>query len=203
MVQNIVERAERLRDLKAQVGELSSEDAGEIIFLDMSPQRKRITIYSMLTGEPVRFPAYMIPAIMQKTLPDGRFAWTGDQAKAPKYRLGQIKCFLHVDAPERPVIEELGLGGARCPAEHLANAHSKRMHARHRHKQEWLAYSEYLSDIKEQARDEQQKQQLEATLAIAHRAAGERHEGGFICQECSKEAKSNAGLQAHIRASHS
>ena len=80
---------------------------------------------------------------------------------------------------ERPVdparlyaaLDEVGLTGVTCSAAHLRSAHSKRIHALHRHSQEWAAYQEHMENQKETERNARQDAQLEATLAIA-RAAG-------------------------------
>jgi hypothetical protein len=113
----------------------------------------------------------MVEEVMQQTLPDGRFAFTSDQSKAPPYKLGDVKCFLHPDSPERPVLNEIGLAGAFCPAAHLANQYSKRMHAQHRHRRQWEAYQEYLGQQDRKKYEDRQDRQLEATLEIARAAA--------------------------------
>ena len=166
MVNEVAEREERKRDLKSQIAELSAERDGEIIFMHISPGREPVTVYRAKTGEPVEVPAYMVRAVMEKD-EDGRPMFVARKEDAPEYKLGTIKCFLHADSPERPILEEIGLSGVTCAAAHLASQHAKRQHGLHRHKQEWAALQEYIEDEKEEKREARLDKQLEATLAVA------------------------------------
>ncbi|HLE80169.1 MAG TPA: C2H2-type zinc finger protein [Dehalococcoidia bacterium] len=197
MTQDVAERAEKARDLRGQLGQLSVDaERSGIIFLDASP-RKVVTLYSMLNGEPISIPEYMVNRVLQNRLTDGRYAFTSDARLAPEHRKGQIRCFLHPESPERSILGEIGLGGTHCPAAHLANQHAKRIHAQHRHKQEWAAYNEYLDDQKEQVREARQEKQLEATLGIARAAA--RTDTDFPCPECGKVLGARVALAGHMR----
>lgn len=192
------QRVEDIRDLRRKIEGLSREDESEFIFRDTSPQRRKVTVYSMQNGEPIQIPSYMLEHVLAKKLDDGRDAFTAFPEKAPVFQRGTVKCFLHVNSPDRMILEEIGLGGASCPAEHLASVYSKRIHGQHRHRQEWAAYQEHLNSLSEQENRDRQERQLEATLAIARTAASV----GILCPECGKEAKTEFGLQAHIRAAH-
>ena len=166
---NTPEKAQQVRDLRAQMAELA--DDPEIIFKESSPRRRLATIYSMVDGEAIQVSMPNIERVLEKKLPDGRYMFTAKQEEAPAYKQGEVKCFLHLDSPDRPLLQQIGLGGAYCPAAHLANSHSKRVHAEHRHGQEWKAYQEYVKEEKERLQIDRENQQLEATLAIAGRAA--------------------------------
>ena len=171
---NVAERMQNIRDLKTQIDEFRNDpDEQEIVFREISPRRKKVTIYSMTDGEPLQIPIAILERTLEKRLPNGDFMFTARKEQAPEYKLGEVKCFLHPESPERPILNDIGLATVSCDAAHLANQHSKRIHAQHRHKQEWAAYSEYIEEQKEQKYQEQQSKQLEATLAIA-RAAGTR-----------------------------
>lgn len=159
--------AERVRDLKSQIAGLSAEEVGEILFLEISPGREPVTVYSTENGSPVPVPAYRINEVMSLTDREGNPRFVSDPDKAPTYVPGTVKCFMHKDSPERPILEKIGLSGAFCPAEHLASEHSKRIHGHHRHKQEWAAYQEYVENRKEERREARQDEQLAATLTIA------------------------------------
>lgn len=139
----------------------------EILFQHISPGREPVTVYSTKDGCPTPIPAYMLGAAMQLTNEDGTFRFVAQAKNAPKYKLGTIKCFLHKDSPERPILELVGLGSATCPKATLASLHSKRQHGLHRHKQEWAAWQEYVEGKKEEKREARLDEQLEATLAIA------------------------------------
>ena len=160
-MQEVAERERKARDLRAQVAELDSNLEGEVVFQHIRTRRNPVTIYSILDGEPISIPEYMVASAIIKTLPDGRFMFTDNPAEAPEYKRGTVKCFLHAESAER------GLEGKVCPAGALASAHAKRMHGQHRHHQEYEAYTEYLSEQRDADQWEQQRQQLDATLAIA------------------------------------
>lgn len=184
-------KAERRRDLRSQVAELGSEDMPEILFQEISPGREPVTVYLMADGSPTQVPAYMINAVMTLTDPEsGGYRFVSDPKDAPEYKPGSIKCFLHKDSPDRPVLELVGLGATTCPAEHLASEHSKRLHGLHRHKQEFAAWQEYLENKKEEVRDKRQADLAEATLAIAR--------GGTVaqgeCDVCGKTGFKNVGV---------
>ena len=172
MANKVAVDAEKRRDLKSQLDGLNTQDQGEIIFMHISPGREPVTIYRAKTGEPVEVPAYMVRAVMEKE-EDGRPMFVARKEDAPEYKLGTIKCFLHADSPERPILEEIGLSGVTCPAAHLASQHARRQHGLHRHKQEWAAYQEFMEDEKEGKREARLDKQLQATLDVAERAGGQ------------------------------
>lgn len=168
----IATKERRARDLRAQVADLEPGLGGEVIFEHIRTRRGLVTIYSMADGEPIAIPEYMVRAALSKVI-DDQFMFTDDPKEAPEYRRGTVKCFLHADSPERAsgVLAEIGLAGKTCPADHLASVHSKRTHGERRHGREWAAYKEYVDTEKEEKAIARQEQQLEATLALAGRAA--------------------------------
>lgn len=172
-MQNVAEREEQRRDLRAKVAELDNQAETEVIFQEISPRRRPVTIYSTTDGEPISVPEYMVRAALSATRLDGEPRFVSRKGDAPEYKLGDIKCFLHPESPERPILAKIGLSGATCPAAHLASGHAKRLHAEHRHKHEWAALQEYLNDQKEAAALARQEKQLQATLDIARASGGQ------------------------------
>jgi hypothetical protein len=175
--------AERIRDLKSQIANLSAEEVGDILFLEISPGREPVTVYSVEDGSPVPVPAYRINEVMGLTDKDGNPRFVAEAKDAPEYRPGTVKCFLHKDSPERPILEMIGLQSATCPKGTLANDQSKRMHALHRHKNEWVAYQGYVEDQKEEKREKRLDSQLDATLALA---GGGQKDGEFLDEMSAK-----------------
>jgi hypothetical protein len=192
-------QAERLRDLRGQVTELGSSDVPEILFQHISPGREPVTVYSTKDGCPTPIPAYMLGAAMELRNEDGTFRFVAKAKDAPEYKLGTIKCFLHPDSPERPVLELVGLGSATCPKATLASVQSKRLHGLHRHKQEWEAWQEHVEGKKEERREERLNQQLEATLALA--GNGQRPPPKGECDICGKTGLKR--VKAHKSMVHS
>ena len=60
--QRFIERAEATRDLRNQLGNLGSDES-EIQFMEWSPGRKLVTIWSMETGEEATLPRYQASAV--------------------------------------------------------------------------------------------------------------------------------------------
>lgn len=194
------ERVQQVRDLKNQIDELRGDpDEQEIIFRETSPRRRKVTIYSMVDGEPVEITASLLERTLEKRLPNGQFMFTARKEEAPEYKLGNIPCFLHPDSPERPILREIGLGAAICYKKTLANGHSKRIHSRHRHSQEWSAFQDYLNERKEREQEERQSKQLEATLEIARGAGKSKPAPSRAVRECQSCGEEIVGkLSDHV-----
>ena len=173
--QVVAERAEEVRDLRTQIAGLQVDDAREIIFKDVSPRRGKVLIYSMVDGEPITIRQNMLDQVLAKRLANGQFMFTTRKEQAPVYVRGNVKCFLHPQSEERPILAQLGISQV-CDAEHLGNDYSKEIHAEHRHKSEWKMYQRYISDNEQKRWRETQEMQAEAMLAVANRAAGEPSE---------------------------
>jgi hypothetical protein len=206
-LQNVAEREERIRDLRRQVSELEGQAEDEVVFQEISPRRRPVMLYSTTDGEPIPVPEYMVRAALGATGPDGKPRFVSRKADAPEYKLGDVRCFLHPESPERGILAEIGLSGVVCLSGHLASGHAKRLHAEHRHKHEWAALQEYLNDKKEQRREQRLDKQLEATIGLARKAS----EGGAVqparpaMGECDFPGCGKTGLKnvsAHKRGAH-
>ncbi len=181
-----IERVQEKRDLRAQLGNLDIEDEDpdvpEIVFKETSPRRRRSRIYHVRNGQPADVPRYIAEKALDKIDPDGGYMFTahafacecgrcGVEQRASEYKPGTVLCFLHKDAPDQPAVEELGLTANPCKKSNLGNLHSKRMHGIHKHHDEWEAYQALLVDKKELRAEERAEKQIDATLALAGKAA--------------------------------
>lgn len=166
MVQNVAEREQRIIDLKKQLTELEGQDQAEVVFQSVrSPGREPITLWNLQTGERIVVPRYVARAALKT----GRFSTREEDA--PPYKIGNVKCFLAADSPERPVLQEIGLGDKFCPADKLQNLYARRMHGMKKHRQEWAALQEHVEAQKQATQEARANAQLEATLALAGKAA--------------------------------
>ena len=172
----VAEKAQEQRDLKRQLEELDEYGPDEVEFRDISPGRERVTIWSLVDGEPVKVPKYMLPQAMAKRLPDGSDMFTGNRAEAPEYKIGNVKCFLHPESPEREILDEIGLAGITCGKATLASNYSKRWHGRHRHHDEWEAHEEEVARREKLASEARQQEQTDAMLAMAGSRAPKKKE---------------------------
>ena len=175
MEPNIAQRAQDIRDLQNQITELRGTSAIQ----EVAIHAKRIStvadhavpLWSMVDGEEIVIPHFRLRETLDQRLLAGGYAFTAKKEEAPEYKIGQVKCFLHPESPERGILAEIGMGGKFCRARHLSSTYSKRMHGLHRHKEEFRALQEHITEQKETEREKRQERQLEATLDIA-RAAG-------------------------------
>lgn len=168
MTQVTAEMLRRGRDLADMDAELKSERDG-LIFMETSKRPAIITLYAMSDGEPIPMPQPIAEMAIKKRYKGGGYMFTDKPEEAPVYKLGQVKCFLHADSPERKsgALDEVGIASVICPAEHLASRFARRIHAENRHGKRWAAYQEHVKELREEADREAQRQQMEATLALA------------------------------------
>ena len=186
------ERVQTIRDIQREAAQLAGEDAPrEIIFKDISPGRVKMPLWRIRDGREIQVPKYMLANVLAKQ-ENGEYIFTGTRSDAAEYKPGTVLCFLHADSPEQSILAEIGLSASPCRKSTLQNNHSKRMHAKHRHKQEWEAYQEYLDDEKEQAVIDRQADQLEATLSIARGSAPQ-------AESCPEADCDYTGTSAQLR----
>lgn len=185
-MQEVVERAQQRRDLRAQLDGIAREDESEIVFKETSPARRMHTIYSMVNGEPISIPRALVDRTLQKRQPNGQFMFTGRKEEAPEYKLGAVKCFLHPESPYRlsGALDEAGIGGFSCDSAHLASKYAMEEVAKTKHRKQWAALESYLMEQKADEQDARQQAQLEATLALAGQASKTKREGAK-CPECN------------------
>lgn len=167
------EQLRRGRNLADEDAALSAESKQDVLFVDMTPREAPITLFAMSDGEPVAMPPWIARMAIRKKYKGGGYMFTNDAAEAPEYVEGSVKCFLHADSPERTsgALAEVGIAGIFCPAEKLASKYSRRIHAENRHGKRWAAYQEHMKELRDEADREMTRQQLDATLALAGRAA--------------------------------
>mgnify|MGYP001562137097 CR=1 FL=1 len=176
MTNAFAEQMEQARDLRLELTGLERGDEKEFLFQEWSPGRTMVKLWSLIDGEEITIPKYMVGPALMKRQRGGGYVFTSDPAKAPAFREGHVRCFLAEGSSERDsgLLEAAGLDHLpACPAIHLRSAYSKRIHGDNRHPQSSGALKEYLA-LKERTEDrEDRRRQLEATLALAGRVAGE------------------------------
>lgn len=213
--EQIAKAAETARDLRQKVDGIATESLPGIVFLDLSEGRTPVTIYSTEDGRPIVIPEFMLRTVIDKRREDGEYRFVADKADAPEYKMGTILCFMHKDSPERATLDAAGLGGKFCRKHTLPSDYAATIHAEHRHRQEYAAYSRYVAGQKEAVREARQDRQLEATLSIARAANPQappepqttEATGEHDCGDCDWRQKPNtknpaAALRMHARAKH-
>lgn len=224
MVSDAAVRAEQLRDLRSTISEIASEDSREWVFKETSPARRKVTLYSLINGEEIQVGRGQLESVLARRGPTSTgYLWTANKELAPEYHEGSVKCFLHPLAPERAILNKIGISTI-CDAAHHPNRHAMEIVAQHKHRNQWDAYQAYLAEEAEQKAEDRAERQLEATLELA-RAAVQTHgtqwldnagelaiEPGkvaaaadaglletFPCDECDKVCASKTALLSHKR----
>lgn len=193
----VAEREQKVIDLRKQIQELKAEDPAEWVFQTIpSPGRKPMTLYSLMDGEPITLPRY----IARSALSTGRF--TTKKEDAPEYVLGTVKCFLHPESTYREtgLLDKAGVSGTVCHSAHLASKYAMEEVARSKHRKQWMAVQAVIADEKEAAAASRQERQVEATLALAGRAA-EAPIAQEKCSDCDFTG-SAAQLRGHRMGAH-
>lgn len=167
------ETLERQRDLAAQDDALKQESSDDVVFMDMTKRPPPITIYSMADGEPIPMPPAIARMAMAKRYTNGNYLFTADKSKAPVYKLGQVKCFLHPESNERKMglLEAAGVDMWRCASEHHPSKYAMEEIAKSKHSKQWAALQAYIKEQERLEEKAERRQQLEATLALAGTAA--------------------------------
>ncbi len=99
-----------------------------------------VFIYNTLTHERHRCNRNMLnDALTNKRRPDGSRIFTTSKP-SQKPVLGQMKCMLHPEGPNRKRYDEMGL--PVCESGHLQNGFELRRHMQNRHKSSWEAIRE-------------------------------------------------------------
>lgn len=172
------EAFERQRDLRGQVAEmerLTSGEQTEVIFIANAPGREPIMIYSLTDGEPIPVPKYMVQAALSK-MENGQYLFTARKEDAPDYQLGDVKCFLHPESIERQsgMLDAAGLAGFVCMSAHHPSRYAMEEVARGKHRKQWEALERSRTAQREEENQRRQQQQIDATLALAEKAAGRK-----------------------------
>ena len=190
--ETLAERREQARDLRDQIAELDRSDMPEIQFQDISPGRRKETLYSTLNGEPISVPRYMVDGILAKRLPDGRFAFVGAKENAPEYKKGDVKCFLHPESVERQagLLAAAGIAHMTCFSAFHPSRYAMEEIAQSKHKKQWAAFKSYLAEEERKEERQRQQNQIDATLALAGKAAG-MISATVQCPDCGQQSPSD------------
>ena len=120
-----------------------------------------VTLWDTRTYESCECLYYMLPQVLRWRRPDGSYRFTNkDPGMLPK--MGQVKCTLHPDDPNRAHYDELGL--PTCTKSNMPNQRQLRMHMKSKHPQEWETLEQERVDRERQEDRALQKMILELQL---------------------------------------
>lgn len=171
-LQRRMQGAEAARDLRAQLNGIGAEDEQEIQFIEWSPGRRMVKLWSREDGSEVELPQYQARAAINTPSVRGGYRWTShpfecdcgncdETQRAPKARVNSVKCFLHPESPERALLDEIGITHV-CMSGQLANESAKRQHAK-RHQSSW---DQYREEVERREKEEAKKAGADQTAAI-------------------------------------
>jgi len=188
----------RGRDLADMDAGLKAEKDG-LLFMETSPRAEPIILYAMSDGEPIPMPPAIAELAIRKRYKSGGYLFTNKKDEAPEYKLGNVKCFLHLESNERAagLLSAAGIAQFSCPSSHHPSKYAMQEIAKSKHRKQWEALTEYLRDQKDTAREDRERQQLDATLALAGRAA----EAPESCSLCAYTGTKQQ-LQGHKMGAH-
>jgi len=118
-----------------------------------------VYVYDTFTGDRSIVNRNMLPQQLQKRREDGSYAFTTTKPQTERV-LGQIKCRLHKDDPERELFDSWGL--AYCTKDNLTASHDLRVHMEKRHRREWATI-----DGENRAKEKEEEKAKDNLLAEA------------------------------------
>lgn len=134
-------------DLPAAMVTSALTSAGYAFIWDTKTHERHICNKNMLAD-----------AIKNKRRPDGSAIFTTRRPKE-KPVMGQVKCLLHPDGPNRKQYDEMGM--PVCDSGHLINQFELRRHMQNRHKTEWQTIQDEEARAEKQLDNEFKKLLLE------------------------------------------
>lgn len=141
-------------------------------------------LYDTRTGEPSRFNNNMIRTALKKTHPDGAKVFSARPLVARV--IGQYKCFLHADSPDRKYYDTLGF--AVCSKDNLASPYQQQRHMQKRHRMEW-------DEILKERGDKERAEDRAFQRLILEQAKPKE----YICEECGDAFGERIALTGHMR----
>lgn len=131
---------------------------------------KWVNLYETRTGEKRTINRVNLAEALNAKHKDRSFPeWVGkplfSRRPTVEWVVGQYKCFLHPDQPQRGEYDRRGY--PTCASGHLASEYEARRHMQLRHKATWAAILEQRSEEERKEQLEAQRQQTAALLALA------------------------------------
>ena len=223
----VVERALReALGMEAQKTEafdpgIPGADGIEMVATDVTTtDRSRVTVFSMITGEPHTILRIDRPRVLRTNIPGtNRPAfWAPGMPGRPPFRdAGTIKCLLHPESPERAIVDALGFNGRYCNDGNMSNVSrgdfrnivDRDQHMQRKHTAFWAAWERSRTERTAQEAIEVQRSTRDAMVALAERLvqgaapqAASEQVPLFECEDCDDVFQSKRRLNAHIAQTH-
>ncbi len=154
-------------------------------------------IYDTKTGERSLTNNNMLVMQLGKKRPDGTpYFTTTDPGIRPK--VGQIKCLLHPDNPDRKTYDRMGL--PVCRKSNLVNEWQLQRHMEKRHRAEFDAIKKMEAD-REREEDRLFRQSMIqiVTQKASQGSKEEAEPNANTCPQCGKVCRDAFGLSSHMR----
>lgn len=223
VVDRLVESATRENaDIAAMLGD---PDIGGSFFngvREISNNKQKVAIYDTETGEERLIPAMYLKATMKKkrtvTLADGsakvidafvpQDPETGQPySPVPEYQVGNLKCFLHPQHPDREWLTTIGLGmeivcgdNQTRPAGSFRSTFQRDYHEKKKHPISWGIRETAITQQKEREAIDRQERQIEAMMAMAGGRRAEVHSCEVV--GCPRFFDTEQGLAVHRGRDH-
>lgn len=149
--------------------------------VQLNAQSQPVVIYHKVTGEPRKMPrVYAAQALLKRFQAKDGAALAGSFVFSTKptvpYHLGEVRCLLHPNRPERALYTDWGL--PVCASEHFPSEHEAETHMRFDHPTSWAKIQDTKTKQRQDEDREIQRESLKNQNAIlaglAQRTAPER-----------------------------
>jgi len=193
---------------------------------EFSNNKQKYTIFNTETGERVEIPLMYLKKTLQKkrriTMPDGSekvidaFVPAHEEtgrplSPVPEYKVGNLKCFLHPQHPEREWLVAIGVSmdvvcgdNETRPAGSFKTTFTRDYHEKKKHPITWAVREEARKAQKEQEQIDRQERQIEAMMALASGRQPVAEVEIHYCDEdgCPRFFDSAQGLTLHKGRDH-
>lgn len=123
-----------------------------------------VYIWDTRTGDRSLTNRQMLTLQLSKRREDGSQVFTMADPKIPQI-IGEFKCMLHKDDPNRADYDRRKL--PICNRENLASLQDVKDHMKHRHRREWASIEEERLRLKEEAKEEREREFQKEMIAAA------------------------------------
>ena len=161
---------------KERVIEAAKHDEGEFTtFVLDSKNADKVTVYSTVDGTPSQVLMSMLAKQLRKRVPRdeaipeefwGKRAFTIDKPNIPDNGPKYV-CWFHKESPQRPELDEIGLGGVTCTKKNIPTLIDVEYHVMRKHPQRFKLIEQHRNRKRENEDRTLRREEVAATQAMA------------------------------------
>ena len=161
---------------KERVIDAAKYDEGEFTtFVLDSKNADKVTVYSTVDGTPSQVLMSMLAKQLRKRVPRdeaipeefwGKRAFTHEKPNMPDTGPKYV-CWFHKDSPQRPELDEIGLGGVTCTKKNIPTLIDVEYHVMRKHPQRFKLIEQHRSRRREDEDRSLRREEVAATQQMA------------------------------------